>query len=77
MQVYLDGEPAGRGTALQLSNVDRGSHELRAEIVDQDGRTLISSPTIRFTLHRPQQAAALRPRCTDCRVAHAQAPGQE
>ena len=37
---------------LRLNNVDRGSHTLEAEIVDVDGKVIISSETITFHLMR-------------------------
>jgi hypothetical protein len=37
---------------LRLNNVDRGSHTLEAEIVDADGKVVISSETITFHLMR-------------------------
>lgn len=37
---------------LRLNNVDRGSHTLQAEIVDADGKVLISSDSITFHLMR-------------------------
>ena len=37
---------------LRLNNVDRGSHTLQAEIVDADGKVIISSETITFHLMR-------------------------
>lgn len=37
---------------LRLNNVDRGSHTLQAEIVDVDGKVIISSDSITFHLLR-------------------------
>ena len=37
---------------LRLNNVDRGSHTLQAEIVDPDGKVVISSDSITFHLMR-------------------------
>ena len=37
---------------LRLNNVDRGSHTLQAEIVDVDGKVIISSDSITFHLMR-------------------------
>ncbi|NNF97359.1 MAG: DUF4124 domain-containing protein, partial [Halobacteria archaeon] len=37
---------------LRLNNIDRGSHTLQAEIVDTDGKVIISSETITFHLMR-------------------------
>ena len=53
LRVYLDQEMAGGIESVTLTNVDRGTHEVYAEIVNEDGRILIKSPRIRFTLHRP------------------------
>jgi hypothetical protein len=53
LRVYLDQELAGETPTLTLTNVNRGTHEVYAEIVDQAGRRLIESPKISFTLHRP------------------------
>lgn len=52
--ILLDGKEIGRGrsTALSLSNVDRGTHTLKASVKDADGNTLISSSPISFTLQR-------------------------
>lgn len=54
MQVYLDGELAqsGRTTTFQLSNLDRGTHNLELRIVNARGETLISSPSSVFHLQR-------------------------
>lgn len=37
---------------LRLNNIDRGSHTLQAEIVDADGKVVISSEIITFHLMR-------------------------
>jgi len=52
--VELDGAVVATTTSGQitLSNVDRGSHTLRATIVDRDGKTLSSSSANTFHLHR-------------------------
>jgi hypothetical protein len=52
--VILDGKEIGQGagTTLTLSNVDRGTHTLQAAVKDADGKTLIESPTISFTVKR-------------------------
>jgi len=46
------------GTSSALTGLDRGTHALRATVVDQDGKQLASSSTIQF--HLSQQTA--RPR---------------
>ena len=53
VRVFLDRKRAGEGLIVKLTNVDRGIHEVYAEIVDNNGRRLILSPAVRFTLHRP------------------------
>lgn len=54
IELILDGEPVVTGEALQLllPNVDRGTHQLSARVVASDGKTLIESPAVTFTLHR-------------------------
>ncbi|MGH8502974.1 MAG: DUF4124 domain-containing protein [Gammaproteobacteria bacterium] len=54
IQLYLDGQPAAQGaqTSFQLRNLDRGAHHIRAEILDRNGRPLISTDTVGFTLLR-------------------------
>ena len=39
-------------TGFTLNNVDRGSHTLRASVVDKNGAVLMSSKSIIFHLHR-------------------------
>ncbi len=52
--LYMDGIviSEGRQTSFQLSNVDRGTHTLHAEVKDTAGKTLISTQPISFTLLR-------------------------
>ncbi|MEQ8857052.1 MAG: DUF4124 domain-containing protein [Pseudomonadales bacterium] len=54
MQLYLDGKLAETGTttSFQLSNVDRGTHNIRIAVVDATGSTLISSEPTVFHLQR-------------------------
>lgn len=40
------------GLAITVSGVDRGTHTLRASVVDASGRILISSNPVRFTLRK-------------------------
>lgn len=40
------------GTAIDLSGIDRGTHTLRANVSDADGRILISTAPVRFTLRK-------------------------
>ena len=50
----LDGEIVQdvNSPELRLNNIDRGSHSLQAEIVDADGKVIISSETTTFHLMR-------------------------
>lgn len=51
MRFYLDGRmvPADPGaTQAKFSEVFRGEHSLRVEVVDSKGSTLVSSPTTAF-----------------------------
>ncbi len=63
MQLVMDGTPYNSNTSgsFGLSNVDRGTHQLQVNIIDNTGKTLISSDITTFTLHRPQ-APRITPR---------------
>lgn len=54
VSIILDGKEVGQGksTAVSLSNVDRGTHTLRAVVKNSQGSTLISATPITFTLQR-------------------------
>lgn len=61
VMLYLDGAPVGNGfegTTIELNGVRRGSHSLRAVVVDPSGQRLIEAPSVRFTL---RQASLLEP----------------
>ena len=45
--------PAGSGLGLELQNLDRGSHFLRAAVLDQDGEPVITSQQITFHVREP------------------------
>lgn len=45
--------PAGSGLGLELQNLDRGSHFLRAAVLDRDGETMITSQQITFHVREP------------------------
>jgi hypothetical protein len=56
LRLYLDDKavadlPPG-STQTRLQDVYRGSHTLRAEVVDPSGRTLASSPAVRFAVRQ-------------------------
>ncbi len=62
LRLYVDGRPVEgllETTAIRLRNVNPGTHELRAEIVDGAGRVLAESDPVTFHLLRPSR---LRPR---------------
>lgn len=49
VRVYFDGQPVeASGTSVQLQEVWRGTHNLQAEVVDENGRLKIRSEPIRF-----------------------------
>ena len=50
----MDGAPVQQVNApeLRLNNVNRGTHNLQVQIVDADGKVIISSETITFHLMR-------------------------
>ncbi len=51
--LYLDGQEYGRGsTSFNLSNLDRGTHSLRAVVKSADDKLLLSSATISFHILR-------------------------
>jgi hypothetical protein len=52
--LYLDGAEyaAGEATSFQLQNIDRGTHQVRAAVVDENGQETINSDTINFHMLR-------------------------
>lgn len=54
VRVYLDGESQGTTEKLQwrFTGVNRGSHSVRAEVIDEAGESLIQSGTVSFHLHQ-------------------------
>ncbi|MFP3874950.1 MAG: DUF4124 domain-containing protein [Thiohalophilus sp.] len=49
----LDGEALDdSGSSVQLSNVDRGTHTVKLEVVDNDGEVLAASSSVTFHLLR-------------------------
>lgn len=57
LHFYFDGKKqAGSGTSYQFNNVDRGAHNLRAEVVDGDGKVLIQQSS---TVHLQRATAQL------------------
>jgi hypothetical protein len=61
VMLYLDGAPVGsgfEGTNIELNGIRRGTHSLRAVVLDPAGQRLIEAPAVRFTL---RQASLLEP----------------
>ena len=65
---FLDGNrvPTENGGSAQLSNLERGSHVLRATVLDENGADLISSQQITFhvqlpSINSPQSPQAPKP----------------
>jgi len=55
LRILLDGrlqDAASERSAITLRNIDRGSHEIVAVIVDPDGRELVRSAPVTLYLHR-------------------------
>jgi hypothetical protein len=61
LQVLLDGKMTGEsnGNSVTLTPVDRGTHQVQAQIVDASNKTLISSKTITVFVHRASLLNAL------------------
>ena len=65
---YLDGNRMSSegGGQVQLSNLDRGTHFLRAAVLDENGETLITSDQVAFhvrmpSINSPQSPQAPKP----------------
>ena len=54
VQALIDGNVAAEGpsTSFALTNIDRGTHALVVQIVDEAGNVLIASPEITFHMLR-------------------------
>ncbi|NLO81102.1 MAG: DUF4124 domain-containing protein [Xanthomonadaceae bacterium] len=58
VRLLLDGQPAAEpvaSTAFTLMNVDRGAHQLSAEILDARGRVVARAGPQVFYMHRPSR----------------------
>jgi len=51
---YMDGQKKGdsRSNSFQMTNLDRGTHTVKVDVVNQDGKSLKSSATVSFTVKR-------------------------
>ncbi len=55
LRLLLDGQPAGpAGTTsvFQLTDIDRGEHQLQLQVLTESGQLVQSSPPLTFTLQR-------------------------
>jgi|AMFO01.1.fsa_nt_gi hypothetical protein len=52
--LLVDGSQKGESTSgsFELTNLDRGSHSLAAQVLDDAGKTVISSTAVTIFLHR-------------------------
>jgi hypothetical protein len=52
---FLDGNraPLEGGASVELTGLERGTHFLRATVLDQNGAPLLSSEQITFNVHQP------------------------
>ncbi|MFZ2508365.1 MAG: DUF4124 domain-containing protein [Steroidobacteraceae bacterium] len=52
---FVDGNrvPSDGGASVELPNLDRGMHFLRAAVLDQNGAPLLSSPQLTFHVREP------------------------
>lgn len=61
IRMYMDGNKVGEdlnGRSFSLTNVDRGTHSLKAAVVDASGKQLIESQSVKFTMRRYSAAAS-------------------
>ncbi len=54
IQLVVDGTTynSNKSGSFSLSNVDRGTHQVQVNVIDEAGKVLISSDMTTFTLHR-------------------------
>ena len=56
-QLLLDGNPVGNPQSqlsFQLSGIDRGSHTLQVQVIDNQGQSIIVSDSITLFMQRPR-----------------------
>ncbi len=67
IELFLDGEKVPGGlstTGATLSNINRGTHTVKARVIDASGQELISSQPISFFLRRESKLFPQRPKPT-------------
>lgn len=64
IQLMFDGTSynSNKSGSFSLSNVDRGTHQIQVNVIDADGKVLISSDITSFTLHRTNAQKRPRPK---------------
>ena len=63
VSLIVDGRPLSAtfdGLAIELSGVQRGSHELQAVVADASGKRLIQSSPVQFTMRQASRLEPLR-----------------
>lgn len=61
IQLYMDGKPLGpplRGTHFELNNIDRGTHQLYAELIDDKKNRLKQTNIITIYVHKAHLGTA-------------------
>lgn len=69
-RLLINGQPAGEATrnaVSQLSNIDRGSHQLAVEIIDANDQTLERTPSQPF--HMKRTSLEMKRQARPCRSA--------
>ena len=53
--LYMDGKKQAdsTSTSFAFTNLDRGTHTTKVDVVNKDGKSLKSSVPVSFTIHRP------------------------
>ena len=53
--LYMDGKKQAESssTSFPFTNIDRGTHTTKVDVVDKDGKSLKSSAPVSFTVNRP------------------------
>lgn len=67
-QALLDGVvygPPSNNASWLLTEIDRGSHQLQVQLLDENGEVLLQTDTVRFHMH--QTSLAERRRINPCR----------
>lgn len=63
-QLLMDGSPvqsSGGAGSFSLTNIDRGTHTLTVQVINEDGAVMIASDSIMITMLRYAQVRQVRP----------------